>query len=468
MNSGTRDSIQDTEPRLAELEKVCFVIMPFGKKKVGRRQVDFTQLYREVFAPAIESATTPEGENLVAKRTDMDAFSSSINQEMFEYIMYSRLAFADISGLNPNVFYEIGARHSVQKAGTVLFRQKGHVIPFDIQTIKVFEYDYQSGVDAASAFITEVLTETLKRNRLDSPVRLALRAQRGDLARRGSDKSPGTGSESRHEAAPGAGISAAAERFMHDAEEALRLRDRELARINYWAALRLDPLNVIARMRLGMLLKERGENHDALEEFVTLTKIAPDYGEAWKEKGIAEGLIARSIDVGARPAGLKDGVASLQRAAQLIPDDFDVWASLGGVFKNVRGDLDEAHRMYARAVEISDGHPYPLLNSLKLEAKQTGKLDLKSAQAALTAAEGVRRAQTWSFFDLAELRLYQNDKAGFLENVREGIKYCEADWQPKTFRKSLNDMLVEAGIDLPGLGDGIALLDDAANDLARS
>ncbi|MDX2380350.1 MAG: hypothetical protein QNM02_11410 [Acidimicrobiia bacterium] len=42
----------------------------------------------------------------------------------FEYIIYSRLAFADISGMNPNVLYEIGVRHGVAEAGTVLFRHR--------------------------------------------------------------------------------------------------------------------------------------------------------------------------------------------------------------------------------------------------------------------------------------------------------------------------------------------------------
>jgi hypothetical protein len=63
-------------------------------------------------------------------------------------------------------------------AGTVLFRQTGHPIPFDITTIKVFEYD-RARPDDARALITRVVAETIAHNRLDSPVRLALRAQWG-------------------------------------------------------------------------------------------------------------------------------------------------------------------------------------------------------------------------------------------------------------------------------------------------
>src|SRR3954469_3873278 len=160
--------------------RVCFVIMPFGKKKVGDQEVDFDFIYREVFAPAVEA--TPigaAGPRLVPKRTDQDFFTGDISQEMFEYLEYSRFALADISGLNPNVFYELGVRHRAQEAGTAVFRQVGVPIPFDINTIKAFDYEYQPAENVAKSreLITRVLTESLQYNRLDSPVRRALLAQ---------------------------------------------------------------------------------------------------------------------------------------------------------------------------------------------------------------------------------------------------------------------------------------------------
>ena len=53
-------------------------------------------------------------------------------------------------------------------------------------------------------------------------------------------------------------------------------------------------------MRLGLTFKRQGQHHTALEEFTMLTKLAPDYGEVWKEKGIVEGLIARLIPASER------------------------------------------------------------------------------------------------------------------------------------------------------------------------
>nr|VFJ67073.1 MAG: hypothetical protein BECKFW1821B_GA0114236_112513 [Candidatus Kentron sp. FW] len=475
--------------RIDELEKTCFVIMPFGKKEVGGKEVDFTAIYHDIFEPAIGEVRTLEDQPLVAKRTDMDAFSGSINQDMFEYIMYSRMAFADISGFNPNVFYEIGARHSAQESGTVVFRQTGHEIPYDINSIKVFEYDHESGekADASRDFITGVLSETLKRNRLDSPVRLALRAQWGASPTPAAVSSQAEGQSSQpvenqavsQQLQKAQWEKQAVEGFMRDAEEALRLGDLEMARIHYWGALRFDPMNIIARMRLGLTLKREKKHYEALEEFTTVTKLAPGYGEAWREKGIAEGLIARKIPAEVRPEMtrlLPDGFDSLTRATRLIPEDFDAWSSLGGVLKNVRGDLAAARQKYAHASKISDGHPYPLLNGLKIEALHTGELNLEPVRAQLEEAKKLRLGQIlatppadtpWCYFDLAEIHLYQNDKDGFMEYVKQGIESAE-DWAVKSFRDTLNNTLVAKGIEFDGLSEGIALLDKAIAAYATS
>jgi tetratricopeptide (TPR) repeat protein len=413
---------------------------------------------------------------------------------MFEYIMYSRMAFADISGFNPNVFYEIGARHSAQESGTVVFRQAGHEIPFDIRTIKIFEYHHEppAQIEDSRTLITQVLSESLRRNRLDSPVRLALRAQWvAPLAPATAPfHAPPSEAESANNPAgapqPAAGGEPSiaspqvqkeqwskqlVQQMMRDGEEATRHGDLELARINYWSALRFDPLNIIARMRLALTLKGQGKHYEALGEFTMITKLAPNYGEAWREKGVAEGLIARMIPANERSKAswLPDGHDALQRATLLIPDDFDTWSSLGGILKNVRQDLVGAHKMYAHAAKLSGGHPYPLLNALKLEALNTGKLDLEAVSEQLTKAEDIRRAQTlaspptdtpWCYFDLAEIQLYRNQREEFLASLRQGIDASDA-WQVQTFHDSLKNTLIAKGIDLEGLSEGIECLEEA-------
>src|ERR1700694_3032170 len=132
---------------MVDYTKVCFVIMPFGTKPVGTtpvsataagttpagpRDVDFDAIYERVFLPAVAATPLPEGGFLQPRRTDKDFFSGHISEEMFQYLEYSRIALADISGLNANVMYELGARHRAREAGTAIFRQVDTPIPFDI------------------------------------------------------------------------------------------------------------------------------------------------------------------------------------------------------------------------------------------------------------------------------------------------------------------------------------------------
>ena len=161
--------------------RTCFVIMPFGTKEIAddkgvKRAVNFDAIYDSIFEPAINVVPLPEGGRLQARRTDRDFFTSDISQDMFEYLEYSRIALTDLSGLNPNVMYELGARHRARPAGTVIFRQLGVKLPFDITQIKAFPYEYESEDNATESrtFITRVLKEVVDQNRPDSPVRKTL------------------------------------------------------------------------------------------------------------------------------------------------------------------------------------------------------------------------------------------------------------------------------------------------------
>jgi hypothetical protein len=114
--------------------------------------------------------------------TDKDFFSGEITVEMFQYLEYSRFALTDISGLNANVFYELGVRHRALQSGTAIFRQVNSPLPFDISHIKAFPYEFEPKESAAKAreLICQVLRESLKENRLDSPVQVGLKAQQAD------------------------------------------------------------------------------------------------------------------------------------------------------------------------------------------------------------------------------------------------------------------------------------------------
>ena len=75
-----------------DYSKICFVIMPFGSKLVGKQKVNFDRIYDNIFKPAIGAVSLPEGGKLQPARTDKDFFSGDIGQEMFQYLNESRFA----------------------------------------------------------------------------------------------------------------------------------------------------------------------------------------------------------------------------------------------------------------------------------------------------------------------------------------------------------------------------------------
>ncbi|HEY6912647.1 MAG TPA: tetratricopeptide repeat protein [Myxococcales bacterium] len=417
-------------------ERTCFVVMPFGPKKVGDVEVDFDAIYDTVFAPAISAVPLPAPEEgrLEPRRTDKDFFSAHISQAMFEYLEYSRAVLADISGLNANVFYELGVRHRARSAGTIVFRQVNALIPFDINQIKAFPYEYTPKEKARESqeLISRVLSESLAENALDSPVQIAVSAQRAS--------------------------SAEMQALLRDAEEAIRVRDLASAIDRFERVRRMDPSNPFVRVKLGLLFKDEERWDEALALFAEAARISPRYGDALREQGIVENQIWRK-----RSAG-ETGEAALRRAIALNPTDFDALASLGGALKRM-GRPDEALQMYRKAAEVSRGHTYPLLNALKLEAQQKGSLStagmvaiqLRKAAASLEAQVAARPPYNapWCFFDLAEIRLYLGDGARFLALIDEAVDHGNAT-QFRTFRESLE--MLAAKVRLEHLEEGIAKL----------
>jgi tetratricopeptide (TPR) repeat protein len=421
--------------------KTCFVIMPFGTKPVAKHKVNFDRIYDDIFKPAIGDVQLPEGGKLKPRRTDKDFFTGDIGQEMFQYLNNSRFALADITGLNPNVMYEIGVRHAARQSGTAIFRQGDATIPFDINHIKAFPYSYRPEKNAAQAraLIRRVLRESLEQNALDSPVQIALKAQNEGPQR------------------------AEVEALLLEAENQLRRFDRPGAIAKLRQALAAGEGNALIHVRLGILLRDNGDLKAAVDEFTAAIQLQPDYADAWREKGIQEARLTKN----------QQGEQALRKAIELNPQDFDALASLGGILRKTN-HLDEAAQMYQRAVEVSGGHPYPLLMSLKLKARTTGSLPIDDTlRRQLFLAEKMRQAQAiasppfdapWCMFDLAEIRLYSGDAAGFLDWTRKGLDTCTHSYEPATFRSALQ-LLSDGGVEPAGLRDGLPLLDAATTRL---
>ena len=120
---------------IEQLAPLCFVLMPFGKKlDAAGRVTNFDSVYEKVIAPAVARA------GLEPIRADEEKVGGTIHKPMFERLMLCHYAVADITGANPNVFYELGIRHAMRPRSTVLVFGEGTVLPFDIALVRGITY----------------------------------------------------------------------------------------------------------------------------------------------------------------------------------------------------------------------------------------------------------------------------------------------------------------------------------------
>jgi hypothetical protein len=133
---------------------LCFVLMPFAAG----------------FDAAWDSVrNTVEGNpfNLLCRRADDIASPGHVMTSVLENIGRSRLLIAELSGQNPNVFYELGIAHSVKDpAQVILIASDISAIPFDLRHLRCIVY----GGDLAklSSSLTTTLTELgVRQYRLD-------------------------------------------------------------------------------------------------------------------------------------------------------------------------------------------------------------------------------------------------------------------------------------------------------------
>lgn len=136
----------------SENMRKCFVVSPIGDEGSDIRK-NADQLFKYIINPACEAC---EFESI---RVDLLNEAGSITQAIIDYLEDADLVIADISGLNPNVFFEIGYRTRTKKP-IIHLKNKSSVLPFDINTIRAFDYDL-TDLDSVETTKTR-LTNTIK------------------------------------------------------------------------------------------------------------------------------------------------------------------------------------------------------------------------------------------------------------------------------------------------------------------
>jgi hypothetical protein len=131
-------------------DKRCFVIAPIGEREsAARRHSD--QVYETLIRPLVVER------GYEVSRSDKDATPGSITSEIIRHLVEDDLVIADLTGLNPNVMYELAVRHATGLP-SILLAEQGTANPFDLFDMRTIRFTTDwAGIEPASAELAEQL-----------------------------------------------------------------------------------------------------------------------------------------------------------------------------------------------------------------------------------------------------------------------------------------------------------------------
>jgi nucleoside 2-deoxyribosyltransferase len=103
---------------MTKLKPFAFVLMPFSKE------------FDDVYKLGIKAVADELG--VVAERVDEQIYTETMLERIYRQIEAADFIIADMTGRNPNVFYEVGYAHAKGKLCTLLTRSADD-IPFDLK-----------------------------------------------------------------------------------------------------------------------------------------------------------------------------------------------------------------------------------------------------------------------------------------------------------------------------------------------
>jgi len=109
-----------------EFLDTCFILMPFGSW--------FDRYFKEIYVPATKEA------GFEPLRADGLFSAGAVMEQVWAQIRKAKVLLADLTGKNPNVFYELGLAHAARKP-VVFVAGDIEDVPFDVRHLRVVVFD---------------------------------------------------------------------------------------------------------------------------------------------------------------------------------------------------------------------------------------------------------------------------------------------------------------------------------------
>ncbi|MDT7807994.1 MAG: two-component system, NtrC family, nitrogen regulation response regulator NtrX [Acidobacteriota bacterium] len=119
--------------RFFEESDYCFLLMPFSS------DYDLLTIYENHVKPIVQNRC-----GLRCERADDINDINGVMQSVWESINRARVVIAEMTGRNPNVFYELGIAHTLGKP-VIMITQSMDYVPFDLKHLRCIVYEFKPG-----------------------------------------------------------------------------------------------------------------------------------------------------------------------------------------------------------------------------------------------------------------------------------------------------------------------------------
>lgn len=116
--------------------------MPSGKgDEYKGRKDEASFIYNQIIQPAVNCFNEKSKIKLITDLETENADPRSITDSIIKKLASAEVCIADLTGKNPNVFFELGIRYSLKNKNTILMIQENEEIPFDLRQYRNIKYN---------------------------------------------------------------------------------------------------------------------------------------------------------------------------------------------------------------------------------------------------------------------------------------------------------------------------------------
>ena len=447
-------------------QPLCFVLMPFGKKKdpAGGPDIDFDRIYEDAIRPGIEAA------GLEPVRADEERTGGIIHRAMFERLLLCDFAVADLTTANANVFYELGVRHAARPSTTLAIFASHQKPPFDVNYIRALPYELADGNRFGSreaGILRSLLSKRLEQLRdvaredaiADSPVFQLLEDYKApDIARLKTDVF-----RDRVRYATELKRELADSRFSRDAAAMVKIEER---------------LGELDGVEVGILV-DLFLSYRAVEAWEKMIHLYERLPVALKRSVLMREQFAFALN---RKKKRRQAIEVLEGVISEQGPSSETYGLLGRVYKDLwveakneqnesqaAGYLERATNVYVRGFEADWRDAYPGINAVTLldikgdERATKQKLELLPVvQFAVTQRLKSIKPDYWDYATLLELAVLEGNAEAANQYLSYALVAVREQWEPMTTANNLRlirDSRRKRGVDQPWLDEIIEKLE---------